>query len=76
MVCYVNRGNLMIIQINAKKTHHKDIIMGTMESQITSRKIVYHLLRRSSKKTSKLHVTGLYEGNSPGDWWIPRTNGQ
>ena len=27
--------------------------------------LLYHLFRRRSKKTSKLHVTGLCEGNSP-----------
>ena len=36
------------------------------------------LFRRRSKKTSKLRVTGLCEGNLPmtGEWWIPRTKGQ
>ena len=36
-----------------------------MASQITSVWIVYRLFRRRSKKTSKLHITGLCEGNSP-----------
>ena len=40
--------------------------MSTMASQITSHTIVYLTVysRRKSKKTSKLHVTGLGEGNS------------
>ena len=37
--------------------------MGAMASQITGVTIVYS--RRRSKKTSKLRVTGLCEGNSP-----------
>ena len=44
-----------------------DAIMSTMASQITSLTIVYSTvyLRRRLKKTSKLRVTGLCEGNSP-----------
>ena len=47
--------------------HYNDVIMGVMASQITSLTIVYptHLFRCRSKKTSKLHVTGLCVGNSP-----------
>ena len=43
--------------------HYNDVIMNTIASQITSPTIVYS--RRRSKKTSKIRVTGLYEGNSP-----------
>ena len=41
--------------------------MGTMVSQITSLTIVWlnRLFMRRSKKTSKLHITGLCAGNSP-----------
>ena len=49
-------------------TDYNDVIMGAMVSQISSLVIVYStvcLFRRSSKKTSKLRVTGLCEGNSP-----------
>ena len=48
-------------------SHYNDFIMGTMASQITSLMIVYSTVywRLRSKKTSKLHVTGLCEGNSP-----------
>ena len=46
------------------KEHYSDILMSAMASQITSLTIVYSTAW--SKKTSKLHVTGLCEGNSPG----------
>ena len=47
--------------------HYNDVIMSTMASQITSLTVVYStvLFRHRSKKTSKLCVTGLCEGNSP-----------
>ena len=48
--------------------HYIDvIIMSAMAYQITSLAIVNfnRLFRRRWKKTSKLHVTGLYAGNSP-----------
>ena len=46
--------------------HYNDVIMSAMASQITSLMIVYSMVysRRRSKKTSKLHVTGLCAGNS------------
>ena len=49
-------------------SHYNDVIMGAIASQITSFTIVnsYRLFRRRSKKTSKLRVTGLCAGNSPG----------
>ena len=34
------------------------------------------LFRRKSKKTSKLHATGLCAGKFTGDRWIPRRKGQ
>ena len=39
--------------------------------------LLNRLFRRGSKKTSKIRITCLCEGNSPvtGDRWIPRTNG-
>ena len=48
--------------------HYNEVIMTTVASQITSLTIVYsiRLFRRRSKKTSKLRVTGLCAGNSPG----------
>ena len=46
--------------------HYNDVIMSAMTSQTTSLTIVYStLFRRRSKKTSKLRVTALCEGNSP-----------
>ena len=48
--------------------HYSDVIMDTMAAQITSLTIVYSTVysRHRSKKTSKLHVTGLCAGNWPG----------
>ena len=47
--------------------HYSDVIMSVMAFQITSLTNVYStvLFRRKSKKTWKLRVTGLCEGNSP-----------
>ena len=49
-------------------THYGDVIMGPMASQITSLTIVYSTFYSGAdqKKTSKLRVTGLCVGNSPG----------
>ena len=47
--------------------HYSDVRMSAMESQITGVSIVCStvFIRRRSKKTSKLCVTGLCEGNPP-----------
>ena len=47
--------------------------MGSMASQITSLAIVYSAVNSGgrSKKTSKLRVTGLCAGNSPGTGEFP-----
>ena len=46
--------------------HYSDVIMGAIASQITGLTIVCSaVFKRSSKKTSKLRVTGLSAGNSP-----------
>ena len=52
---------------NFTPTHYSDVMVDTMASQITSLTIVYSMVHSShrSKKTSKLCVTGLCEGNSP-----------
>ena len=50
--------------------HNSGIIMSTMASLITGLLILNllnRLIRRRSKKTSKLRVTGLCEGNPSGD---------
>ena len=60
------------------RKHYNDVIMTAMASDITSIMIVYStvysMLR--SKKTSKLRVTGLCEGNSPvtGEFPIQRVS--
>ena len=48
--------------------HYNDVIAGIIASQITSLMIflLNCLFRRRSKKISKLRVTGLCVGNSPG----------
>ena len=48
-------------------THYKNVIMSGMTSQMTSLTIVYSTVysRHRWKKTSKLRVTGLCDGNSP-----------
>ena len=52
--------------------HYDDVIMGAIASQITSLTITYWTVyRRRSKKTSKLRVTGLCAGNSPGTGEFP-----
>ena len=47
--------------------HYSDVIISTMTYQITSITdcLLNRLFRRRSKKTSKLRVNGLCEGNSP-----------
>ena len=48
-------------------SHYNDVLMSAMTFQITSLTIVYSTVysRCRSKKTSKLHITGLGAGNSP-----------
>ena len=59
-------------------THYSDVIMSAMASQITSPTIVYSTIYSKPrwKKTLKLHVTGLCEGKTTGDRWIPFSKGQ
>ena len=47
--------------------HYNDVVMSAMASQITSLMLVFLTVysRCRSKKTLKLRVTGLCEGNSP-----------
>ena len=45
--------------------------MGGMASQITSLRIVYSTVYSGTDKTSKLRVTGLCAGNSPGTSEFP-----
>ena len=59
----------MLIRIVLCNSHirYSDVITSAMTSQITSITIVYSAVffRHRSRKTSKLRVTGLCEGNSP-----------
>ena len=68
------RCKILVLEYLVKfATHYNDAIMGAIASQITSLTIVYSIVffRRRSKKTSKLRVTGLCEGNSPGTGEFP-----
>ena len=52
--------------------HYNDIIMNMMASHHQPHDcLLNRLFRRRSKKTSKLHVTGLCAGNSPGTSEFP-----
>ena len=51
--------------------HYGNVIMGAIASQITRLTLLNRLFRRRSKKTSKLCVTGLCAGNSPGTGEFP-----
>ena len=62
------RQNDIVVSLVVYETwYYNDVIISTIASQITSLTIVYSTVysRRRSKKTSKLRVTGLCEGNSP-----------
>ena len=48
---------------NFVNIHYSDVIMGAIAFQLTG--VTNVLFRLRSKKTSKLRVTGLCEGNSP-----------
>ena len=61
------------LYFNGGLTHYTDVIMGAIVSQITQPHecLFNRLLRRRSKKASKLRVTGLCAGNSPGTGEFP-----
>ena len=65
---YFNFCILEAVDIPLFLAHYNDVIMTTIASPITSLAFVLlnRLFRRRSKKTSKLRVTGLCVGNSPG----------
>ena len=63
MAAEINRCRLCFV---AHWVNHSDGTMSAMASEITCISIVYHrLFRPRLNKSSKLRVTGLYEGNSP-----------
>ena len=68
----IDRNAEMPCASNRFSTHYGDVVMGAMASLITSLTIVYSIVYSGrSKKTSKLHVTGLCVGNSPGTGEFP-----
>ena len=59
--------------------HYNDVIISMMASQIISHKIVHSSVYSDAgkiKKTSKLRVTGLCDGNSPVTGEFPAQRGQ
>ena len=66
-------GVPILVQASMWLGHYGDVIMGVMASQITSLTIVYSTiyLGTDQRKTSKLRVTGLCVGNSPGTGEFP-----
>ena len=64
---------LVVHLCQAKWSHYSEVVMGVMASKITSLKIVYSTIYgHRSKKTSKLHVTGLCPVISPHKWPVTR----
>ena len=55
------------LQLPHARSHYNDVLMSAMSSQMTSPTIAYSTIysKCRSKKTSKLRLTGLCEGNSP-----------
>ena len=62
-----------IVKAGEGAYHYSDVIMITMASQITSLMVVYSTAYSDvdKKKTSKLRVTDLGAGNSPGTGKFP-----
>ena len=55
-----------VIRALVSESHYSDVVMGSMASQITSLAIDYSSVYSKIKETSKLRVTGICAGNSPG----------
>ena len=64
VACVINPGTGTCNELHL--VHYNDVVLSAMASQITSLTDVYSTVysRRRSKKTPKLRVTGLCEGNS------------
>ena len=66
--CHCTMERIIILGFGKiSRWHYNDVIMGAMASQTTSITIVYSAVFFwcTSKKTSKLRVIGLCEGNLP-----------
>ena len=63
---WVTHRLIYLLRICYDELYYSDVIMGAMASQITSLTIVYSTVCSGAdqRKTSKLRVTGLCEGNS------------
>ena len=64
---------LFCAHTHTRVCHYNDVIKGPMASRITSLAIVYSAVYSGvdQEKTSKLRVTGLCAGNSPGTVEFP-----
>ena len=63
---------ITITYIEENAFHYDDVITSAIASHITSLTIVYSIVYSDTdKKTSKLRVTGLCVGNSPGTGELP-----
>ena len=58
--CHISQRSMMTYVIN-----YNDVMMSAMGSQVTSLTFTQLFIQCAKKPTSKLHVTGLCEGNSP-----------
>ena len=59
--------NMFDKSINSISPHYIDVILTTMASQITNLTVVYWIVYSGAdKKATKLRVTGVCAGNSPG----------
>ena len=67
-----------IPNVDLASAHYNDVIMGTdgVSNHQPHDCLLNRLGMRKSKKTSKLRVTGLCEGNSPVTGKFPPTKGQ
>ena len=56
--------------------YYNDVTWASRRLKLPATELLRRLLRRTSKNTSKLRVTGPLWGESTGARWIPRTKGQ
>ena len=66
---YLKRGNMVFVERNRLRWRHND--HAGVSNHQPHGCLLNRLFRRKSKKTSKLRVTGLCAGNSPGTGEFP-----
>ena len=68
----INRYTVSLCFVVFGRIHYNGVIMGAIASKITNHTILYSTVFQTQvKKTSKLRVTGLCAGNSPGTGEFP-----